>query len=123
MVLRKCGVTWFTARELWRLQHGDVAEADARFDAFVKLHPSASYEDLAGVAGDAIASVWADAAAFRSSSRCAMVTVAAMKRIAKWAEAQLRSLEEAAVQVRARLRAPRGLATPRCCCGHSATDF
>ena len=89
LVLRKCGVTWFTARELWRLQHGDVAEADARFDAFVKLHPSASYEDLAGVAGDAIASVWADAAAFRSSSRCAMVTVAAMKRIAKWAEAQL----------------------------------
>ena len=41
----------------------------------------------------------------------------------EWAEAQLRSLEEAAVQVRARLRAPRGLATPRCCCGHSATDF
>ena len=39
----------------------------------------------------------------------------------EWAEAQLRSLEKAAVQVRTRLRAPRGLATR--CCGHSATDF
>ena len=29
-VLREIGVTWFTARELWRPQHADVAEADAR---------------------------------------------------------------------------------------------
>ena len=71
------------ARELWRLQHADVAEADARFDAFVSLHPSASYEDLAGVAGGAIAPVWADAAAFRSSNRCAQ-----WSRRRRWSESR-----------------------------------
>ena len=84
LVLREIGVTWLTARELWRLQGGSVAEQDARFDAFVKANPLASYEDLAGAAGDAIASVWADAAAARSSTRCALLVAFARKFVASW---------------------------------------
>ena len=37
LVLREIGVAWFTARKLSRLQNVDIAEADARFDAFVSL--------------------------------------------------------------------------------------
>ena len=84
LVLREIGVTWLTARELWRLQGGSVAEQDARFDAFIKANPLASYEDLAGAAGDAIASVWADAAAARSSTRCARLVAFARRFVASW---------------------------------------
>ena len=90
LVLRGVGVTWFTARELWRLQGNDIAETDARYDEFVRLHPSASYEVLAGAAGDAIASCWAKAVAERSTDRCARAVVAAARIIAKWAEMSLR---------------------------------
>ena len=91
LVLREIGVTWLTARELWRLQGGSVAEQDARFDAFVKANPLASYEDLAGAAGDAIASVWADAAADRSSTRCALLVAFARKFVASWVTERWRS--------------------------------
>ena len=90
LVLRGVGVTWFTARELWRLQGNDIAETDARYDEFVRLHPSASYEVLAGAAGDAIAACWAKAVAERSTDRCARAVVAAARIIAKWAEKSLR---------------------------------
>jgi site-specific DNA-cytosine methylase len=91
LVLRSIGVSWLTARELWRLQGGSVAEQDARFDAFIKVNPSASYEDLAGAAGDSIATVWADAAAKRSVRRCALVVEFARKFVSSWVAARWRS--------------------------------
>ena len=56
-------MTWLAAGELWRLQGGSIMEQDARFGAFVLANPTAGYGDLAGAAGDSIASVWSDAAA------------------------------------------------------------
>ena len=91
LVLRDIGVTWLTARELWRLQGGSIMEQDARFDAFVLANPTAGYDDLAGAAGDSIASVWSDAAAARSSKRCAMLVMFAQKFIATWVAERWRS--------------------------------
>ena len=91
LILRDVGVTWLTARELWRLQGGSIMEQDARFDAFVLANPTAGYDDLAGAAGDSIASVWSDAAAARSSKRCAMLVMFAQKFIATWVAGRWRS--------------------------------
>jgi hypothetical protein len=91
LVLRELGVTWQTTRELWRLQGGSIEEQDARFDAFVLANPTAGYGDLAGAAGDSIASVWSDAAATRSSKRCAMLVMFARRFIASWVAERWRS--------------------------------
>ena len=91
LVLRDIGVSWLKARELWRLQGGSVAEQDARFGAFVEANSSASYEDPAGVAGDSIATVWADAAAKRSVRRCALLVAFAREFVASWVTARWRS--------------------------------
>ena len=49
---RELGVRSMTARELWRPQGGRAA--DVHFGRFVRINPVASYEVLAGAAGDAI---------------------------------------------------------------------
>lgn len=65
------GVRMVTARELWRLQGG--LAADAHFDRFVRVNPVASYEVLAGAAGDAIAKGYAEAVADRTTMRLALI--------------------------------------------------
>ena len=59
------GVRTPSSRELWRLQGG--LAADQYFNAFVAANPVASYEVLAGAAGDAIAQVYATAVAERTT--------------------------------------------------------
>ena len=79
------GVTMLTARELWRLQGAGREDADERYDKFVELNPTASYEDLAGAAGDAIAAPWADAVIARATDRSVRLVLAAQRRLAAWA--------------------------------------
>ena len=81
------GVTVLTARELWRLQSAGREDADERYDKFVELNPTASYEDLAGAAGDAIAAPWADAVIARATDRSVRLILAAQWRLAAWARA------------------------------------
>ena len=51
------GVTWFTARELWRLM-GDTKLQDARYDQFLKQNPSASYDERRVYPAMPCPSVW-----------------------------------------------------------------
>jgi site-specific DNA-cytosine methylase len=79
------GVTMLTSRELWRMQGSSREVADARYDLFVDTNPTASYEDLAGAAGDAIAGPWADAVISRTVDRSVRLVIAAQRRLAAWA--------------------------------------
>ena len=72
------GVRIPSSRELWRLQGG--LAADQYFEAFKLVNPVASYEVLAGAAGDAIAQVYATAVAERTTLRLALAT-RALKRV------------------------------------------
>ena len=76
------GVPMLTARELWRLQGAGREDADKRYDKFVELNPTASYENLAGAAGDAIAAPWADAVIARAADRSVRLVIAAQRRLA-----------------------------------------
>ena len=67
------GVAMPTSRELWRMQGSSREVADARYDLFVDTNPTASYEDLAGAASDAIAGPWADTFSSRARSTEACV--------------------------------------------------
>ena len=66
------GVRIPSSRELWRLQGG--LAADQYFEAFKLVNLVASYEVLAGAAGDAIAQVYATAVAERTTLRLALAT-------------------------------------------------
>ena len=100
LILRPCvGVTWFTARELWRLM-GDAKLQDARYDEFQSQNPSASYDDLASVPGDAVAQCVADEVLRTNVHRCALIVNASKELVARWAQSQFR------------LKQPRGGETP-----------
>ena len=69
---------------------GDAKLQDARYDEFQSQNPSASYDDLTSVPGDAVAQCVADEVLRTNVHRCALIVNASKELVARWAQSQFR---------------------------------
>ena len=69
---------------------GDTKLQDARYDQFLKQNPSASYDELASLPGDAVSQCVADEVLRTDVRRCVMIVEASKELVARWVQAQFR---------------------------------